>query len=63
MTDSSESVITFAIAGIFGAGRLASKLEESVDLIGLWHVGHWRDYTHKAIRIQGSAAEPMRGRQ
>jgi hypothetical protein len=34
--------VTFAVAGIFGAGRLAGKLKEleSVDLIGPWHVGH-----------------------
>ena len=54
MTGSSESVITFPVAGIFGAGRLASRLKEleSVDLIGPWHVGHWIDYTHTAIRIR-----------
>jgi hypothetical protein len=54
MTASSESVLTFAVAGIFGAGRLASRLKqlESVDLIGPWHVGHWIDYTHTAIRIR-----------
>jgi hypothetical protein len=54
MTASSESVRTFAVAGIFGAGRLASRLKEleSVDLIGPWHVGHWIDYTHRAIRIR-----------
>jgi hypothetical protein len=42
MTGSSESVITFAVAGTFGAGRLADRLKEleSVDLIGPWHVGH-----------------------
>jgi hypothetical protein len=54
MTTSSESVRTFAVAGIFGAGRLASRLKEleSGDLIGPWHVGHWIDYTHRAIRIR-----------
>jgi len=57
MTRSSESVITFPVAGIFGAGRLASRLKEleSVDLIGPWHVGHWIDYTHTAIRIRFSS--------
>ena len=57
MSGPSESVITFAVAGIFGAGRLASRLKalESVDLIGPWHVGHWIDYTHKAIRIRFSS--------
>ena len=54
MTGSSESVVTFPAAGIFGVGRLASRLKEleSVDLIGPWHVGHWIDYTHTAIRIR-----------
>ena len=54
MTGSSESVVTFPVAGIFEAGRLASRLKEleSVDLIGPWHVGHWIDYTHTAIRIR-----------
>jgi hypothetical protein len=54
MTATSESVLTFAVAGLFGAGRLASRLKEleSVDLIGPWHVGHWIDYTHTAIRIR-----------
>ena len=54
MTGLSESVITFTVAGIFGAGRLARRLKEleSVDLIGPWHVGHWIDYTHTAIRIR-----------
>ena len=54
MTDSSECVIAFAVAGIFGVGRLATRLKalESVDLIGQWHVDHWIDYTHTAIRIR-----------
>ena len=57
MTGSSESVITFGVAGVFGAGRLAIRLKEleSVDLIGPWHVGHWMDYTHRAIRIRFSS--------
>lgn len=48
MTGSPDSVLTFAVGGIFGAGRLASRLKEleSVDLIGPWHIGHWIDYTH-----------------
>ena len=62
MTGSSESVITFPVAGIFGAGRLASRLKEleSVDLIGPWHVGHWIDYTHTAIRIRFSSPADAR---
>ena len=56
MTDSLESVLSFPVAGIFGAGRLASRLKEleSVHLIGPWHVGHWIDYTHTALRIRFS---------
>ena len=62
MTGPSESVVTFPVAGIFGAGRLASRLKEleSVDLIGSWHVGHWIDYTHTAIRIRFSNAADAR---
>jgi len=57
MTGSSQIVLTFAVPGLFGAGRLASRLTEleSVDLIGPWHVGHWIDYTHTAIRIRFSS--------
>ena len=57
MTGSSETVLTFAVAGIFGAGGLASRLKalEGADLIGPWHVGHWIDYTHTAIRIRFSS--------
>jgi hypothetical protein len=62
MTGSSESVVTFPEAGIFGAGRLASKLKEleSADLIGPWHVGHWIDYAHTAIRIRFSSSADAR---
>ena len=62
MTGSSESIVTFPAAGIFGAGRLASRLKEleSVDLIGPWHVGHWIDYTHTAIRIRFSSPADAR---
>jgi hypothetical protein len=62
MTGSSESVVTFPAAGIFGVGRLASRLKEleSVDLIGPWHVGHWIDYTHTAIRILFSSPADAR---
>jgi len=57
MTDSSESVLTFPVAGIFGAGRLARSLNEleSVHLIGPGHVGHWIDYTQTALRIRFSS--------
>ena len=53
--DVPNAVVTFSVTGgIFGVGRLASRLKtlESVNLIGSWHVGDWIDYTHKAIRIR-----------
>ena len=53
--DLSDPVVTFSVTGgIFGVGRLASRLKalESVNLIGSWDVGNWSDYTHKAIRIR-----------
>jgi hypothetical protein len=46
------SVVRFPVSGIFGVGCLATKLKalESVNQIGPWHIGHWVDYTHTAIR-------------
>jgi hypothetical protein len=55
MTDLADSMVTFPIAGgIFGVGRLATSLKtlQSVGHIGPWHVGHWVDFTHTAIRIR-----------
>ena len=49
------SVVRFPIdGGIFGVGRLATRLKalEGLDKIGPWHVGNWVDYTHTAIRIK-----------
>ena len=62
MTGSPDGVLTFAVGGIFGVGRLASRLKEleSVDLIGPWHIGHWIDYTHTAIRIRFSSPADAR---
>jgi hypothetical protein len=62
MTGSSESVLTFAVAGLFEAGRLANRFAEleSVDLIGPWHVGLWTDHTHTAIRIRFSSQADAR---
>jgi len=57
-TDHTLNVVTFTVTGgIFGVGRLASRLKslESIDQIGPWHVGHWTDYTHTAIRIRFSS--------
>ena len=58
MTDYPPNVVTFAVTGgIFGVGRLATRLKslESINQIGPWHVGHWIDYTHTAIRIRFSS--------
>ena len=55
MTNLADSMVTFPIAGgIFGVGRLATSLTtlQSVGHIGPWHVGHWVDFTHTAIRIR-----------
>ena len=55
MTNLADSTVTFPIAGgIFGVGRLATRLKalQSVGHIGPWHVGHWVDFTHTAIRIR-----------
>jgi hypothetical protein len=48
------SVVRFPVTGIFGIGRLATRLKalESVNQIGPWHIGHWVDHTHTTIRIK-----------
>ena len=54
-TNLADSMVMFPIAGgIFGVGRLATRLKalQSVGHIGPWHVGHWVDFTHTAIRIR-----------
>ena len=70
MPNSDESVIVFPVRGIFGVARLASKLNELLKRgqIGPWHVGHWIDFKHTAIRINfltatdGEVAERLRRR-
>ena len=54
MPNSDECVITFPVGGIFGVARLATKLNELLKSgqIGPWHVGHWIDFRHTAIRIK-----------
>ena len=55
MPSSEECEVTFPIVGgIFGVGRLATKLNELLNRgqIGPWHVGQWIDFTHTAIRIK-----------
>ena len=64
MTNLDECVITVPIVGgIFGVGRLATRLTALADTqqIGPWHIGHWIDFKHTAIRIQfGSVADRER---
>jgi hypothetical protein len=54
MPNSGECVITFPVGGVFGVARLATKLNELLKRgqIGPWHVGHWIDFKHTAIRIK-----------
>jgi hypothetical protein len=54
MPNPDECVITFPVRGIFGVARLATKLNELLHSgqIGAWHVGHWTDFKHTAIRIK-----------
>ena len=54
MPNSDECVITFPVGGIDGVARLATKLNELLNRgqIGAWHVGHWIDFRHTAIRIK-----------
>jgi len=54
MMNPSESVVTFPVGGIFGVGRLATRLKTLSDAgqIGPWHIGHWIDFKHTAIRIR-----------
>jgi hypothetical protein len=61
MSNSIEHIVTFPIVGgIFGVGRLATKLNEllNADQIGPWHAGQWVDFRHTAVRIKfGTAAD------
>jgi hypothetical protein len=54
MPNSDKCVITFPVGGIYGVARLATKLNELLNRghIGAWHVGHWIDFRHTAIRIK-----------
>jgi len=55
--------VTFPVTeGIFGVGRLATGLKalEGANQIGSWHVGHWIDHKHTAIRIQFDNDEDAR---
>jgi len=54
-----ECLVTFPVrSGIFGVGRLATRLTALVANreIGEWHIGHWVDRRHTAIRINFDTA-------
>jgi hypothetical protein len=66
MTKLDECVVTVPVGGgIFGVSRLANRLKALADAeqIGPWHIGHWIDFKHTAIRIRfGSVADRERAR-
>jgi hypothetical protein len=50
-------------SGIFGVDRLAKRLKAlaAAKQIGDWHIGHWVDWRHTAIRIRfGTVADASR---
>lgn len=59
MSDQVECQTMFAVnGGIFGVGSLATRLNALVTSgqIGEWHIGHWKDWRHTAIRINFATA-------
>ena len=58
MANLDECLMMFPAAGIFGVGRLANRLKALTDAgqIGPWHIGHWLDFKHTAIRIRFESA-------
>ena len=59
MSTQVERQTTFAVSGgIFGVGSLATRLNALVtsDQIGEWHIGHWTDWQHTAIRVAFATA-------
>ena len=60
MPSQGDCVVTFPIeGGIFGVGRLATRLHalKTSHQIGEWHIGRWVDWRHKAIRISFDTPE------
>ena len=58
-TQSEREVIFQVEGGIFGVGRLATRLTalKAHHQIGDWHIGRWMDWRHKAIRISFDTSE------
>ncbi len=60
MPSQGDCVVTFPVeGGIFGVGRLATRLTalKTRHQIGEWHIGRWVDWRHKAIRISFDSPE------
>jgi hypothetical protein len=54
MSTQNELEVLFPVkSGIFGVGRLATRLTAltASRQIGEWHIGRWLDWKHTAIRI------------
>ena len=54
VSEQNERMVIFPVSGgIFGVGRLATRLTElaASHQIGEWHIGHWVDWKHTAIQI------------
>lgn len=59
VTEQNERMVIFPVSGgIFGVGRLATRLTElaASHQIGEWHIGDWVDWKHTAIRINFDTA-------
>ena len=54
MSTQNQREVLFPVkSGIFGVGRLATRLTTltASRQIGEWHIGRWLDWKHTAIRI------------
>jgi hypothetical protein len=54
VSEQNERMVIFPVSGgIFGVGRLATRLTElaASHQIGEWHIGHWVDWKHTAIHM------------
>jgi hypothetical protein len=54
MSNQNQCEVLFPVkSGIFGVGRLATRLTAltASQQIGAWHIGRWSDWKHTAIRI------------
>jgi hypothetical protein len=59
MSNQRECLVIFPVrSGIFGVGRLATRLTALAASreIGEWHIGHWVDWRHTGIQINFDTA-------